>query len=329
MKLTKIILTAATAIAISAATAQARPSALSVKATIDSTLMTQGYRTALRVSVIGPVDAHTVEWPKKGGQLAGVDVTEISCDTADLGNGRYERMYTIMLQPFDPDTVTLPPLRVAAGTDTAESRALVLKVLPAELDSLTEIHPMEGPVAYPSRWYDWVPQWVTDYWAWALLALGLIAAAVAAFLYWRRGVTVTVRRKRVIPPYELAMQRLGRLREQRLAESGHEKEYYTELTDILRQYLEGRFGINAMEMTSTEILRALKENEDTRLNADKMRNVLEVADFVKFAKMRPLPDDNVKTYNSAVTFVENTRPAPEPENAEGEAGKSKTTTDKA
>ena len=64
--------------------------------------------------------------------------------TADLGNGRRETTYTLTLQPFDPDTVTLPPLRVACGTDTAETRALVLKVLPVELDSLTTIHPMEG-----------------------------------------------------------------------------------------------------------------------------------------------------------------------------------------
>lgn len=68
-----------------------------------------------------------------------------------------------------------------------------------------------------------------------------------------------------------------------------------------------------MEMTSTEIMRSLRANEATRLSADRMRAVLEVADFVKFAKMRPLPDDNVKAYNSAVAFVEDTKPAPEPE----------------
>lgn len=314
MRLIKIIFTAAVALAATIASAQG----LKVTAELDSTVMTQGYCTDLRVRVLGTADAHTVDWPKEGGQLAGVDVAKISADTADLGNGRRETTYTLTLQPFDPDTVTLPPLRVACGTDTAETRALVLKVLPVELDSLTTIHPMEGPVAYPAKWYDWVPQWVSDYWPWIIIAIGLIAAAVAAWIYFRRGGTVMVRRKRIVPPYELAMHRLGQLRERRLAESGHEKEYYTELTDILRQYLEGRFGINAMEMTSTEIVRSLRANETTRMSADRMRSVLEVADFVKFAKMRPLPDDNVKSYNAAVAFVEDTRPAPDPDTENGE-----------
>ena len=309
MKLSKIILTAAIALTATGMSAQD----LKVTAQLDSTVMTQGYRTNLHVTVLGPADASLVAWPEKGGQLGGVDVADISHQTTDLGNGRRETIYTLTLQPFDPDTVTLPPLRVASGRDTAESRALVLKVLPVELDSLTEIHPLEGPVAYPSKWYDWVPQWVSDYWAWIFIALGLIAAGIAAFLYWRRGGTVMVRRKRIVPPYELAMRRLGQLRERRLAESGHEKEYYTELTDILRQYLDGRFGINATKTPPQNTRRPRRAHEATRLSADRMRAVLEVADFVKFAKMRPLPDDNVKAYNSAVAFVEDTKPAPEPE----------------
>ncbi|MDE6270694.1 MAG: cell wall anchor protein, partial [Muribaculaceae bacterium] len=73
------------------------------------------------------------------------------------------------------------------------------------------------------------------------------------------------------------------------------------------------FGINAMEMSSTEIMNSLHHNAATRLSADRMNQVLEVADFVKFARMRPLPDDNVKTYNAAVAFVEDTKPAPQPE----------------
>lgn len=313
------------ALLLAATTAGASAQNLKVTAELDSVLMTQGYCTDLRVRVLGPADARTIDWPEAGGQLGGVDVTSVSHTSEDLGNGRRETVYTLRLQPFDPDTVTLPALRVVSGRDTAASRELVLKVLPVELDSLTEIHPMEGPVAYPRKWFDWIPQAVTDYWAWALLALGLIAAGVAIWLYMRRGGTMTVRRKRVIPPYELAMSRLGRLRERRLAESGQEKEYYTELTDILRQYLDGRFGINAMEMSSTEIMHTLRHNEATRMSADRMKSVLEVADFVKFARMRPLPDDNVKSYNSAVAFVEDTRPAPEPEAGEEGAKDNKTT----
>ena len=94
MRLIKIIFTAAVALAATIASAQG----LKVTAELDSTVMTQGYCTDLRVRVLGTADAHTVDWPKEGGQLAGVDVAKISADTADLGNGRRETTYTLTLQ---------------------------------------------------------------------------------------------------------------------------------------------------------------------------------------------------------------------------------------
>lgn len=116
--------------------------------------------------------------------------------------------------------------------------------------------------------------------------------------------------KEVTPPYDLAIQRLQQLQTRNLPGSGREKEYYTELTDILRQYLDGRFGINAMEMSSTQIIDTLRHNKETRPGSDLMKQILEIADFVKFAKVRPLPDDNVRSFNSAMKFVEDSKPLP-------------------
>ncbi|MDE5634813.1 MAG: cell wall anchor protein, partial [Muribaculaceae bacterium] len=103
---------------------------------------------------------------------------------------------------------------------------------------------------------------------------------------------------------------------QHLCERGEERAYYTELTDILREYIDKRFNINAMEMTSRQILDRLNANPETRPSEKLMRQILEVADFVKFAKMRPMPDDNTKSFRNAIEFVENTKPLPEPEEGE-------------
>ena len=75
-------------------------------------------------------------------------------------------------------------------------------------------------------------------------------------------------------------------------------------------------------MTSTQILSTLEHNEQTRLPRRFMSRVLEIADFVKFAKVRPLPDDNVQAFNSAMQFVEETKPQPEPEEEETTSGDS-------
>lgn len=99
-----------------------------------------------------------------------------------------------------------------------------------------------------------------------------------------------------------------------------EKEYFTQLTDILRDYLAARFGINAMEMTSRQIMQKLADQEDVREKRGYVRKILDVADFVKFAKVRPLPADNVEAYDNAVNFVKETiEKMPEPVAEEDEA----------
>ncbi|MCI9055564.1 MAG: hypothetical protein HFJ87_10570 [Muribaculaceae bacterium] len=217
--------------------------------------------------------------------------------------------YRILVQAFAPGVVTFPPFKYAVGTDTAESGFLTLKVLPVELDSLETINPMESVVNPSRRWYDYIPEWL---W-WALLGIAVAAAAIALFMLYRKNGTLIVRHTKPVDPYEAAMTELTRLRERKLAESGREKEYYTHLVDILRTYLERRFAINAMEMSSTQILDTLRRNPETRDNQPRIKQILEIADFVKFANVRPMPDDNIKTFNNVVQFVEATKPAPEPE----------------
>lgn len=120
-------------------------------------------------------------------------------------------------------------------------------------------------------------------------------------------------KRKPIPPYNLAIRDLTQLRDENLCERGEEKQFYTRLTDILRIYLAGRFGINALEMTSTQIMDALRNNEETRNSESMMQQILEIADFVKFAKVRPLPEDNKMAMDSAVAFVEKTKPVEQPE----------------
>ena len=69
-------------------------------------------------------------------------------------------------------------------------------------------------------------------------------------------------------------------------------------------------------MTSTQIRRSLRENADTKMSEKYMSRILEIADFVKFAKIRPLPEDNASAYKSALQFVEDTKPAPVAETTE-------------
>ena len=92
------------------------------------------------------------------------------------------------------------------------------------------------------------------------------------------------------------------------------------ITETLRRYMVDRFGINAMEMTSDEILALIKQTTEAQSVYDNLRQILSLADFVKFAKMNPLPDENDLSLMNAYLFVNQTKvvelPKPEDESTE-------------
>lgn len=296
---------------------------VTVKTSLDSAYIVMGRTTPLHVQIVQ--DRGTVgSFINLGDTLNRyVEVNTVyPADTSDIGSGREEILQKIIIQSFDSGLYTLPPLTYTVGNDTVRSNELVLKVIPVPVDTMTTVHDFAGVTVPHTRLWDYLPDFVADYW-WIYLVLVVIALAVAAWIIWRRNhrrEAIEAERVPSLPPYELAVKQLNELKAEKLCENSREKEYYTRLTDILRVYLDTRFGINAMEMTSTQIMRRVRAHDTTKPSAALMKQILEIADFVKFAKVRPLPDDNVKSFNQAVQFVEDTKPEPEPESDTQDAG---------
>lgn len=287
----------------------------SITATLDSAYVTMGNITSLTVEVVEPRDASASVGFIPQTMPAQVEVVgEASCDTVNLNDEIRQITRRIILQSFDSGAYALPPVLYLNYGDTMLSNIVTLKVNPVDVSHLEDIHPDADTLTVRSRWYDFLPDWIIDYWGWILLTLLIVGGGVCAVLIFTKRVKVPFMPvKKPVPPYEMARRRLDSLHEQHLCERGEERAYYTELTDILREYIDKRFNINAMEMTSRQILDRLNANPETRPSESLMRQILEVADFVKFAKMRPMPDDNTKSFRNAIEFVENTKPLPEPE----------------
>lgn len=284
-------------------------SQVSVKTSLDSAYILMGKQTTMHIEIIQGQNVSGRLLNTTDTLTKEVEVIKLlPADTIDLGSNRNQILQDVIIQSFDSGLYSLPPMAYTVGRDTFYSNALALKVLPVSVDSLQTIHDYQGVVEPNTRFYDYLPDFITEYW-WIYLIIIIIATAIFVyFKYIKKGKIILVPKKMEIPPYEFAIQQLTKLREEHLCERGHEKEYYTRLTDILRVYLEKRFGINAMEMTTTQIISVLENNDDTKSQNKYMRQVLEIADFVKFAKVRPIPDDNVKSFQSAMQFVEETRP---------------------
>jgi len=300
--------------------AAASPSDIVVKATLDSAQLEMGRKTALHVEVFGPINPNDtsvaeVSLPIPDSLRESIEVSAIGPATVnDLGNGRAQILRDIIIQGFDSGVYTLPPVLYHHGDTSLPSNQCVLKIYPTPVDSLKTINDYADVVNPQRKLLDYLPDWFVRYGWWIILLLLVAAAAVYLYIRKMRGKPITVKAKtKPEKPDVLAMRRLEALRDEQLCQRGEEKQYYTRLTDILRIYLHDRFGINAMEMTSTQIRHALRSNDTTRLSTDLMSRILEMADFVKFAKVRPLPDDNVATMNQAMKFVDDTRPLPEPE----------------
>ncbi len=300
---------------------------VTIKATIDSAYILMGKQTAVNINIVQDKGL-TGHFITNNGDTLTREVEVIknyAPDTVCLSNDREEITRKVIIQSFDSGLYTLPPYVYVVGNDTFSTSPLALKVMPVDVDTLQSIHDYAGVANPNTKLWDYLPDFIVDYWWIIILAIIIILAVIWVVFYKKdKPVSITPKQK-PIPPYELALQQLDRLKSEKLCENGLEKEYYTRLTEILRNYLDNRFGINAMEMTSSQIIRRLNQNTETKPSAPVLNRILEMADFVKFAKARPLPDENTTAFNNAVKFVEDTKPAPvEEENNDDDKNESTT-----
>lgn len=288
----------------------------SIKIALDSSYIEMGRQTPLHVTVTdrnGEAGAVVVPFDSVPREVEFVDMKNLPQLQADESVPQVFTA-TYKIQSFDSGVYRIPPLMyVNDKADTVFSNGVTLKVLPVDVSELQDINPSEPAQQLGSKWFDWIPDFITDYWLYYLLGILIIAGAICAYLLLTKKVTVSILpQKKPRPPYDVAIEKLEHLKSEQLWEKGQEKEFYTELTDILREYLDHRFGINAMEMTTTQILNAIRSREETAMTEALMRQILEVADFVKFAKVQPLREDNIKSFDAALRFVEDTKPQEAP-----------------
>ena len=294
-------------LAMVALSAMAAP--VTITAKLDSAILLMGKTTALHLEVVQDKNLHGVFPIDQTDTLSAmVEIAEHrKSDTTDLGNNRIQINRDIILQSFDSGLYAVGPIAYIVERDTFYAKQLTLKVLPVNVDTLQDIHDIKPVEGVPFKFFDWVPDVIADYWwAW-LLALLLIGGALYYYFHWyKKGINPLKPERKRLPPYEEAMLNLQNLKQQQLWQNGQEKEYFTGLTDIV--YIDRRFHVNAVEMTTTQIIDTLKQNEETRAVNEQLSMILEIADFVKFAGARPLADDNEMAYQRAVNFVEATKP---------------------
>ena len=285
------------------------------KAKLDSATLLMGKTTTLHLEI---TQDKQVRGFFPGEQLdtlnAMIEIAERpAADTTDLGNNRIQINRDLIIQSFDSGMWIIKPIPYVVNGDTAFCNQLTLKVLPVDVSQMQDINDIKPVEEVPFNLLDWLPDY---WWAWLLGLLLIVAGIWAYHKYYKKGINPLKPTKKRLPPYEEAMINLQNLKAAQLWQQGQEKEYFTGLTDILRVYIDRRFHINAVEMTSSQIIDTLKKNDETKAVNEQLEMILEVADIVKFANARPLADDNEVAYQRAVNFVEATRPVEQVEKKE-------------
>lgn len=292
-----------------------------VNARLDSATLLMGQTTKLHLQVdrdkdkrgYFPIFSDTDSRPYA--TLLG-DTIELSksytTDTVALPGNLTRITYHVPVQVFDSGCYNIPGFQYVVGADTIISNPLTLKVVPVKASATDKISGLTD-VVDPDKgsWLDDVPDWVLKYW-WAII-VGLVALVVLWFVVraWLKHRKQRPARKPEMPADVEALQALKKLKEQQLWQSGENERYFVELTAILRRYVSRRFGISAPEMTTAQFLEELgRQPELSGYNAE-MSRLLELADFIKFAKGKSLPDENEEAFNIVMKFVSDTRLTPE------------------
>lgn len=288
---------------------------------IDSAAILIGEQTELHLTLTTDKDKQVQVLIPADTLMRGVEVLERSKpDTTWIENDRMLVKQDVLITSFDSSLYLLPPVLAIDGRDTILSNQVALKVstVPVNVDKPEEFADIKDVWKPPFVWSDYYP-WIIGILA-VLLLMALAYYIVKRIRERKSLIPFAQPEKPKLPPYEQAIKELDEIKQSKLWQQGKEKEYFTSITDTLRRYLVDRFGINAMEKTSAEILDSVKGIDEIVPAFEKLEQVLKLADFVKFAKFRPLPDENDLSLVNAYFFVNQTKPVeiPNPEEAKDE-----------
>jgi hypothetical protein len=231
-------------------------------------------------------------------------------DTTVIYSGRIKVSAKYLITSFDSGFYHVPPVYAEIKTsdgikrfysDYSQLRVMRVKIAPADtsLKIFDIIRPYRAPVT------------IGEILPWVLIVAIIGALTWAAVRFIRKLKKNKTGVEKVIssdPAHVIAFRELEKLRDEKLWQKGEIKNYYTRLTEILRQYLENRYQVFSLELTTSETLEMLVKTgfrKDGSYN--QLRTVLTSADLIKFAKYNPEPEENEVHYKNSWDFVEMTK----------------------
>ena len=276
----------------------------------DTTTITIGDQIGVELGIRLAKDA-LLQWPSITDTLTGhVEVVKQSTiDTSFEADNMILRQ-RLTITSFDSGYFKVPSINFLyrpkgdSAVFTVGTNSFFLQVNTPAVDTAQPFKAIVGPVEEPYTFGE-IARWV-------LLGFVVLAAIIFLIIFFKRRKNnrplFKAKPKPLPPPDVEAIDKLEALRLARIWQSGKVKLYHSSLTDIMKNYLKRRFGFDAPEMTTDEIVSALADKQVNDEALDKLRGTMQLADLVKFAKAQPSPLENDLSIEHCLDFVKETKP---------------------
>lgn len=285
-----------------------------VEQRMDSLQLLIGQQTILHLKATARKGARIVlpSFKPQDQIVPGVEVVEQSKgDTMQMGDDRIQVSRDYTLTSFDEKVYVVPALDVKIDGKSYHGNPLALKVLTVPVDTVhpNKFYPAKGVQDNPFEWSEW------SFAFWLSLLMIIICGAMIYLrnrLKKNKPIIARIRIVKRVPAHEKALREINDIKHHHTnASQETQKEYYTQLTNTLRAYIVSRFGFNAMEMTSGEIIERLRASGDQKM-IDELRMLFSTADLVKFAKYEIPMNENDANLVNAINFIDQTKTDEQP-----------------
>ncbi|MHB8259896.1 MAG: hypothetical protein ACYDCN_10525 [Bacteroidia bacterium] len=282
-------------------------------ATIDTNKIRIGEQSKIDLYVKYKVSQKiNIQWPTIGDTLRKeievVNISKIDTTIPDKNKPQeIQQHQTITVTSVDSGFWAIPPFVFVVNNDTAKpvkTEALLLAVYTLPVDTAEKsIRDIKAPFDEPFDWHEYLP---FIYWSVAAIILIIIIVFILMKIFKKKSIIIEPPKPKV-PAHITALNALEEIKNKKLWQEGKYKEYHTLISDTLRAYIEERYGVAALELTSDEIFKIMNSQVIDTISKEKLKQVLTLADYVKFAKVIPIEVENEMVLNSAFDFVNGTK----------------------
>ena len=286
---------------------------ISVRISIEPSEILIGEQASLKIELTQDKD-DKVSWPQFSDTIAtNVSIIEkLATDTISLPDNRISITSEYLVSSYDSGFYYIPEFVFETTSQKVTSNPVGLTVNTVQVNEQTDdIHAEKDIMSAPFSWIE-LAQWSGIGLA-IILIIAIIVLLLMRFVFKKKVTIIPEEPEVILPAHVVALEKLEQIKTEKIWQQGQIKQFYTQLTDVIREYLSRAYSISAMEMTTDEIVALVKKNKDLDEIRIVLKEMLELSDLVKFAKFIPLENENEKAVLDAFMIVEKTTKEPEVE----------------